>query len=187
MSKIARGKSNCENLFSKIAEPNPIFYKDRKSRMQKQIYLHFPEAEFFKTTQKMLGDRKALELSIIYRFIARNRSRTEQRNRNRPGLIPESITIPKAARSNFKHGIIAVSGAFWMRNGPSPFRRKGARKGRIINAATSPRINVPSDSTLQPSNKGPRKIYLNQYTALRSESDRQCSDVSRALPRKSSG
>ena len=46
MSKIARGKSNCENLFSKIAEPNPIFYKDRKSRMQKQIYLHFPEAEF---------------------------------------------------------------------------------------------------------------------------------------------
>ena len=43
---VPGGKSNCENLFSKIAEPNPIFYKDRKSRMQKQIYLHFPEAEF---------------------------------------------------------------------------------------------------------------------------------------------
>ena len=66
----------------------------------------------------------------------------------------------------------------------NPLREKDAGKGRIINAATSPRINVPSDSTLQPSNKGPRKIYLNQYTALRSESDRQCSDVSRALPRK---
>ena len=67
---------------------------------------------------------------------------------------------------------------------PNPLREKDAGKGRIINAATSLRINVPSDSTLQPSNKGPRKIYLNQYTALRSESDRQCSDVSRALPRK---
>ena len=67
---------------------------------------------------------------------------------------------------------------------PNPLREKDAGKGRIINAATSLRINVPSDSTLQPSNKGPRKIYLNQYTALRSESDQQCSDVSRALPRK---
>uniref|UniRef100_UPI003FD78CA0 hypothetical protein n=1 Tax=Alistipes putredinis TaxID=28117 RepID=UPI003FD78CA0 len=86
----------------------------------------------FKTTQKV-GRQKTLEYQLFIRFIARNRSRTEQRNRkssrNRPGLIPESITIPKAARSNFKHGIIAVSGAFWMRNGPSPFRRKGARKG----------------------------------------------------------
>lgn len=45
-AKIGKGEGNCENLFSKIAEPNPIFYKDRKSRMQKQIYLHFPEAEF---------------------------------------------------------------------------------------------------------------------------------------------
>ena len=32
MSKIRRGKSNCENLFSKIAEPNPIFYKDTERR-----------------------------------------------------------------------------------------------------------------------------------------------------------
>ena len=87
----------------------------------------FPRRNF-KTTQKVRR-QKTLEYQLFIRFIARNRSRTEQRNRNRPGLIPESITIPKAARSNFKHGIIAVSGAFWMRNGPSPFRRKGARKG----------------------------------------------------------
>ena len=125
-SKIVKCEGNCENLFSKIAEPNPIFYKDRKSRMQKQI-IAFSRGGILRRLKK-LGDRKHSNINI-YRFIARNRSRTEQRNRNRPGLIPESITIPKAARSNFKHGIIAVSGAFWMRNGPSPFRRKGARKG----------------------------------------------------------
>ena len=32
-------KDNQENLLSKIAEPNPIFYKDSESRAQRQIYL----------------------------------------------------------------------------------------------------------------------------------------------------
>ena len=109
--------------------PNRIlsFTKIEKAGCKSKFICIFPRRNS-KTTQKV-GRQKTLEYQLFIRFIARNRSRTEQRNRNRPGLIPESITIPKAARSNFKHGIIAVSGAFWMRNGPSPFRRKGARKG----------------------------------------------------------
>lgn len=102
-----------------------------KARCKSKFICIFPRRNF-KTTQKVRR-QKTLEYQLFIRFIARNRSRTEQRNRkssrNRPGLIPESITIQKAARSNFKQGIIAVSGAFWMRNGPSPFRRKRAKKG----------------------------------------------------------
>ena len=41
-TKIAKGEGNCENLFLKIAEPHPIFYKDSQSREDTKIYFRRP-------------------------------------------------------------------------------------------------------------------------------------------------
>ena len=153
--------------------------------------------------ERKLDARESMEL--ISRMIQNTRNRLEN-HAGRPFLVWGYTTVGIALLNYwfniagchpawcFTWFLIPIIGCLLMRlfpdkkptepRTPNPLREKDAGKGRIINAATSLRINVPSDSTLQPSNKGPRKIYLNQYTALRSESDRQCSDVSRALPRK---
>ena len=41
-TKIAKAESNYENLFLKIAEPHPVFYKDSQSRENTKIYFRHP-------------------------------------------------------------------------------------------------------------------------------------------------
>ena len=41
-TKIAKAESNYENLFLKIAEPHPVFYKDSQSRENTKIYFRRP-------------------------------------------------------------------------------------------------------------------------------------------------
>ncbi|HCF10867.1 MAG TPA: hypothetical protein DER27_10710 [Alistipes sp.] len=43
-AKIVKGEGNCENLFSKIAEPSPIFCKDSESREKTGACSQFSEA-----------------------------------------------------------------------------------------------------------------------------------------------
>jgi hypothetical protein len=43
-AKIGKGEGNCENLFSKIAEPSPIFCKDSESQEKTGACSQFSEA-----------------------------------------------------------------------------------------------------------------------------------------------
>ena len=52
-SKIVKCEGNCENLFSKIAEPNPIFCKDSESRAKTGLVPGFPRRILSKTMSKI--------------------------------------------------------------------------------------------------------------------------------------